>query len=76
MSTPTPKTIAGIRPSVVVVDELRDLELGYLNEREAKATPKPKPRKERSAPVRNPAFRESEALKDLQRKLHSEARNK
>jgi hypothetical protein len=35
-----------------------------------------KPRKERSAPVRNPAFRESEALKDLQRRLHADARKK
>lgn len=45
------------------------------------STPKPsdvktKPRKERSVPVRNPAFRESEELKDLQRRLHADARNK
>lgn len=45
------------------------------------ATPKPsevktKPRKERSAPVRNPAFRENEELKELQRRLHADSRNK
>lgn len=41
-----------------------------------KATPKKmaentKPRRERSAPVRNPAFREHEGLKALQRELHN-----
>lgn len=43
-----------------------------------KETPKPvaRPRKERSTPVRNPAFRENEALKNLQRQLHADARNK
>lgn len=38
--------------------------------------PVARPRKERSTPVRNPAFRENEGLKDLQRRLHAEARNK
>lgn len=37
---------------------------------------KTKPRKERSAPVRNPAFREHEGLKDLQRRLHAADRTK
>lgn len=37
---------------------------------------KTKPRKERSTPVRNPAFRESEPLKALQRQLHADARKK
>lgn len=40
------------------------------------STVKVKPRKERSAPVRNPAFRESEELKALQRRLHAADRNK
>ena len=34
-------------------------------------TPKPKPRAERSAPVRNPAFREHAGLRDLQKQLNS-----
>lgn len=34
-------------------------------------SPKPKPRAERSAPVRNPAFREHEGLKTLQKQLNS-----
>lgn len=36
-------------------------------------SPKPvsRPRKERSAPVRNPAFRENEALRELQKQLNS-----
>lgn len=33
--------------------------------------PVARPRSERSAPVRNPAFRESEELKALQRQLNS-----
>lgn len=32
--------------------------------------PVPKVKKKPSAPVRNPAFRESEELRELQRKLH------
>jgi hypothetical protein len=34
-------------------------------------TPKPRPRSERSTPVRNPAFRENEALRALQKQLNS-----
>ncbi|QFG09162.1 hypothetical protein PBI_SPORTO_54 [Arthrobacter phage Sporto] len=43
-----------------------------------KSAPKPvaRPRKERSTPVRNPAFREHEGLKNLQRQLHADARTK
>jgi hypothetical protein len=33
--------------------------------------PKPRPRSERSTPVRNPAFRENEALRALQKQLNS-----
>lgn len=33
--------------------------------------PKPKPRAQRSAPVRNPAFREHEGLRALQKQLNS-----
>jgi len=33
-------------------------------------TPKPSPRRERSVPVRNPAFREHEGLKALQKQLN------
>jgi len=35
------------------------------------SAPKPKPRAERSAPVRNPAFRENEGLRALQKQLNS-----
>jgi len=34
-------------------------------------SPKARPRKERSAPVRNPAFRENEGLRELQKQLNS-----
>lgn len=38
--------------------------------------PKPKAPKKPSAPVRNPAFREHEGLKELQRRLHRNNPNK
>jgi hypothetical protein len=79
MSVPTPKQFAGHRPAFSIFDEVlkdekfvADLkELG--REIRGENTPKPtaRPRTERSAPVRNPAFREHEGLKALQRTLHT-----
>jgi hypothetical protein len=43
--------------------------LAALKEHQAKTLARP--RKERSAPVRNPAFRENEALRALQKQLNS-----
>jgi hypothetical protein len=56
METPKPSAV-----SVKPVNLATDFEL----------TPKPKPRAERSAPVRNPAFREHEGLRALQKQLNS-----
>lgn len=60
------------------VSPIQIMEKAGLTQVRKVETPKPvaRPRKERSTPVRNPAFRENEALKNLQRQLHAEARNK
>ena len=56
----------GHRPQYVIIDEM-------ISKNDQTFTPKPKarPRAERSAPVRNPSFREHEGLKALQRQLNT-----
>lgn len=68
--------MASVEPYDVVskYPTLTPAEMAKIPKMEAK--PVARPRKERSTPVRNPAFRENEALKNLQRQLHAEARNK
>lgn len=50
-----------------------EVKLKPVSDADFKLTPKPvaRPRSERSAPVRNPAFREHEGLKALQRQLNT-----
>jgi hypothetical protein len=64
MTIPTPKMFA--------VGPLVDPQEALVALKEHQAKPKARPRAERSTPVRNPAFRENEALKALQRKLHAQ----
>lgn len=49
---------------------LEEAVVEQVTTREARAKAKPKPPRKPSAPVRNPAFREHEGLKALQRDLH------
>lgn len=71
--TPKPSLMRGIRPSSMIMDEMALIK--SLRE-PAPPMAKPKPRAERSIPVRNPAFREHEGLKELQRQLNSGNRRK
>lgn len=77
-AVPTPKLFAGIRLNRVIIDDfekktaIEDVKdsIVVLKMKKALEKPKPKPHRERSAPVRNPAFREHEGLKALQRELN------
>lgn len=55
-----------------MLEKALNQKFGAPKEKAAKPTPAKKP----SPPVRNPAFREHEGLKDLQRQLHRSNRTK
>lgn len=74
---PTPRPVSNPLFDAVMADTKFVEELKALGEavHDKKSTPKPSaPRRERSAPVRNPAFREHEGLKELQKQLNSNGR--
>ena len=64
--------VASLHPTPVTLTHVQIMELAGLTQVRKVETPKPvaRPRKERSTPVRNPAFREHEGLKELQRQLN------
>lgn len=61
--------VASLHPEPVLLTPAQVAKLASIA---PKQEPKPvaRPRKERSTPVRNPAFREHEGLKALQRELN------
>jgi hypothetical protein len=70
---PTPLTPIQVMQLSRVAEKLDDIVLtDAVSAYPELPKPKARPRKERSEPVRNPAFRESEALRELQRKLHTQ----
>lgn len=70
-----PKPSAPRRVDTDIDEATIQLDLDALDYYEKKSNPKPSaPRRERSAPVRNPAFREHEGLKELQKQLNSNGR--
>ena len=68
MSTPKPAPFTVPADHEIIVTSGKNLDVSKANPSIMKGS---KPRTERSAPVRNPAFREHEGLKALQRELNS-----
>jgi hypothetical protein len=82
MSVPTPKMFATgplVNPNEALA-AIKDFQEKFEGNRFVpnnkieilKPKPSPRPRTECSIPVRNPAFREHDGLKALQRKLHTQ----
>lgn len=67
--------VASLHPEPVLLTPAQVAKLASIAPKQ-ESKPVARPRKERSVPVRNPAFRESKELIELQRRLHAEARNK
>lgn len=75
MSTPKPQPLTPIQVMRLArIADAIDLKQFVPTDKIGNPKPTARPRKERSEPVRNPAFREHEGLKALQRTLHTQSK--